>query len=137
MPQKAEGGAFHFLLPRLTNARRPPHASGSPGRGHSPKGRGKTYLRPYMGSHVTGRTLIHIKRGAAGGIPGFWGGEWPGRLPSVRGGKEELSCRSGSLARSVSLPGRSLAGRPPAPRQRAPWLWAPAGRAARHRWAAA
>lgn len=38
-----------------------------------------------MGSHVTGRTL-HIRRGAAGGIPGFWGGEWPGR--AVRAGRE-------------------------------------------------
>lgn len=126
MPQRAEGGAFHFLPLRLTNARRPPHASGSPGRGHSPKGRGNTHIRPYMGSHVTGRTLIHIKRGAAGGIPGFWGGEWPGRLPSVRGGKEELSGRSGAGL-----------GCPPVPRRRAPLLWAPVGRAARDRWAAA
>lgn len=38
-----------------------------------------------MGSHVTGRTL-HIRRGAAGGIPGFWGGEWPGR--AGRAGRE-------------------------------------------------
>lgn len=61
-----------------------------------------------MGSHVTGRTLIHIKRRAAGGIPGFWGGEWPGRRRARGAGSGgERPLRRG-LRRPAVAPRRAL-----------------------------
>ncbi|KAG8517419.1 Dual specificity protein phosphatase 5, partial [Galemys pyrenaicus] len=62
-----------------------------------------------MRDRVSRRTPIHIKRRAAGGIPGFWGGEWPGWAPSVGAGKQSRA----TAPAPGSSAGRSPAGRPP------------------------
>eukprot|EP00069_Balaena_mysticetus_P020280 bmy_02805T0 len=122
------------VMRELTNARRPPSASGSPGAWPQPEGAGKypysaLYGQPrhrlYTHSHKTlscRRNPRLLGRRVAG----------PGAECAGRERRVERSLRR--RARSAGL---SPAGRPPGPRRRAPWLWAPAGRTARGRWAAA
>lgn len=93
-------GARHFLFLALTKTPSLPTAPGVEAGARTPRpggvvnaeGRGNTHIWPYMGSHVTGRALIHIKRCAAGGIPGFLGQRVAG-LGAELAGREEQRAR--------------------------------------------
>lgn len=64
-----------------------------------------------MGTHVTGRALIHIKRCAAGGIPGFLG-QRAAALGAELAGREERRAapRVGLRSQATAPQGGSAAG---------------------------
>lgn len=140
-PPREAAGARHFLFLALTKTPSLHPAPGveagartpRPGGVANAEGRGNTHIWPYMGSHVTGRALIHIKRCAAGGIPGFLGQRVAGPGAEIAGREERRAApRAGHR-----LQGHSPAGWPAGPRPPARWPWAAVGRAAPGRWVAA
>lgn len=110
-------GARHFLFLALTKTPSLHPAPGveagartpRPGGVTNAEGRGNTHIWPYMGSHVTGRALIHIKRCAAGGIPGFLGQRVAG-LGAELAGREEQRRAAPRAGRARSSPGHKPRG---------------------------